>query len=93
MIYRTVTVKAKIEGSVVQVTPSINGNVSANADIVSLIRSTNYDEYTGDMEFTPSQEEQTILTDHRVVMGNITINPIPNNYGLITWNGVVLTVS
>ena len=24
---------------------------------------------------------------------NVTVNPIPSNYGLITWNGSVLTVS
>lgn len=49
--------------------------------------------YTGTTEFTPSQEAQTIETANKVLLENITINPIPNNYGLVTWNGSVITVS
>lgn len=52
-----------------------------------------YQPYTGGYEFTPSQEEQVIQTKSRVLLENITINPIPSNYGLITWNGSVITVS
>ena len=36
---------------------------------------------------------QTLETDSLYMQGNITINPIPSNYGLITWNGSILTVS
>ena len=93
MIYRTVTIEPKLTNSVIQVTPDMSGNISAEAEIITKVRSTNYDEYDGPLEFTPTQETQTVLTDHLVVMSNITINPIPNNYGLITWNGAVLTVS
>ena len=49
--------------------------------------------YTGDYEVTPSGETQTLATDSFYMTGNITINPIPSNYGLITWNGSTLTVS
>lgn len=49
--------------------------------------------YTGSYEFTPTNEEQVIPILGMVAMKNITINPIPSNYGLITWNGSVLTVS
>lgn len=49
--------------------------------------------YTGDYEVTPSSETQTLATDSFYMTGNITINPIPSNYGLITWNGSTLTVS
>lgn len=52
-----------------------------------------YQKYDGGYEFTPSQETQTIQTAGKVVLENIVINPIPSNYGLITWNGVKLTVS
>lgn len=52
-----------------------------------------YEEYTGETEFTPSRETQVIATANRVVKRNITINPIPSNYGLISWDGSVLTVS
>ena len=49
--------------------------------------------YDGPYEFTPSSETQTIYTKDKTLLENITINPIPNNYGLITWNGSILTVS
>lgn len=51
------------------------------------------DYYTGSYEFTPSAERQTIEIDQLTASQNITINPIPSNYGLITWNGATLTVS
>lgn len=49
--------------------------------------------YDGPTEITPSAETQVLLTDHHAVRANIIINPIPSNYGLITWNGSTLTVS
>lgn len=49
--------------------------------------------YEGSYEVTPSEETQTLATDSLYMRGNITINPIPSNYGLITWNGSTLTVS
>ena len=49
--------------------------------------------YSGPYEVTPSDTEQVLDTDSFYMNGNITINPIPNNYGLITWNGSTLTVS
>ena len=48
--------------------------------------------YEGETEVTPSQEVQILRTKGKVVNDNITINPIPSNYGRITWNGVCLTV-
>ena len=49
--------------------------------------------YGGPYEITPSAEPQTLETNEKYLNNNITINPIPNNYGLITWNGSVITVS
>lgn len=49
--------------------------------------------YEGPTEITPSAETQTLETSNLYLNENITINPIPNNYGLITWNGTVITVS
>ena len=51
------------------------------------------EEYTGETTFTPSSETQTIQIKGRVATEDITIEPIPQNYGLITWNGAFLTVS
>ena len=49
--------------------------------------------YEGPYTVTPSAAEQILDTDSLYMRGNITINPIPNNYGLITWDGHTITVS
>lgn len=49
--------------------------------------------YEGPLEFTPSGTEQIIHTAGKTVSDDITIHPIPSNYGLITYNGVFITVS
>ena len=51
------------------------------------------DPYTGEYTVTPSSEEQVLRTKNLRMTDDITINPIPSNYGLITWNGSVITVS
>lgn len=55
--------------------------------------SAQYPVYKGSVEITPSQQAQILATKGHLLKSDITINPIPNNYGLITWNGSVLTVS
>lgn len=49
--------------------------------------------YEGEYIFTPSDQTIVIPTDGKTLYDDITINPIPSNYGLITWNGAALTVS
>lgn len=49
--------------------------------------------YHGEHEITPSREAQTLETEGLYMTENITVNPIPSNYGLITWNGSTITVS
>ena len=50
-------------------------------------------EYTGKTEVTPNQETQILNTAGLVVNKNIKVNPIPSNYGKITWNGSYILVS
>ena len=50
-------------------------------------------QYRGAYEFTPTSEAQTIEAQDCFFTRDIVINPIPNNYGLITYNGSVITVS
>ena len=49
--------------------------------------------YTGDFEFTPNGQVQTIASAMRTFDRDVVINPIPSNYGLITWDGSIITVS
>ena len=49
--------------------------------------------YTGEYSVTPSNAAQTLSTAGRALRGDITIEAIPSNYGLITYNGSTITVS
>lgn len=65
---------------------------SAECGVFTALRQA-YPVYDGPMEVTPTQETQTLSTTMKSVLGDIVVNPIPSNYGLITWNGSTLTVS
>lgn len=49
--------------------------------------------YEGPTEVTPSSAEQILETANLYMQANIKVNPIPSNYGLITYNGSTITVS
>lgn len=74
-------------------------SVSVNADTMGVTLGTpvvkeyvDVQTYTGEYEVTPSAETQTLNTEGFRLTRNVTVNPIPQNYGLITYNGAVLTV-
>ena len=43
--------------------------------------------YQGNYEFTPSESTQIIEISDKTAQSNIVINPIPNNYGRISYDG------
>ena len=49
--------------------------------------------YEGAYTVTPGDNEQVLETSGYKLSENIKVKPIPNNYGLITWNGSIITVS
>lgn len=49
--------------------------------------------FEGPYNVTPSDSEIVLNTKYLSMTDNVRIAPIPNNYGLITWNGSTLTVS
>ena len=83
MITATLTPAATMKGNIAA-SAGLNATITLGA--VPVI-------FDGSYEYTPSAEEQTIPIDGMVAEQNITINPIPSNYGLITWNGSIITVS
>ena len=96
MIARTVTVTADFSPNIIETTASISNQlIEVEAGLTTNITHyhSDYPDYEGETTFTPSVEMQTIPTAHTVLLSDITINPIPSNYGLITWNGSTLTVS
>ena len=75
---------------------SINAGVSAQSKTMPVRVDKGiptFPAYKGETVFTPSDQEQIIETIDTVLLKNIIINPIPNNYGLITYNGSFITVS
>lgn len=65
-------------------------SVSISRETITI---TGTDPYEGSYEVTPTQSTQTLLTEGLRMTANVVINPIPSNYGLITWNGSIITVS
>lgn len=66
------------------------GSMEGTLTIPTIIEAEAYD---GDYEITPSEETQILMTAEKTAKGNITINPIPSNYGRITYNGSTITIS
>ena len=48
--------------------------------------------YDGEYEFSPGEETQTVSSGGYFLAKDITINPIPSNYGRIAWDGNAITV-
>lgn len=74
----------------------ITGTLSGRGRVsgtIAMPQAVHVEEYGGPYEFTPTQGTQVIEIANKKATADITINPIPSNYGLITWNGSVLTVS
>ena len=49
--------------------------------------------YTGATDVIPSEQVQTLETAGKELLRNITVQPIPSNYGKITYNGSTILVS
>lgn len=49
--------------------------------------------YNGPYNVTPSREQQVLITAEKILLSNVVVDPIPSNYGLVTWNGTILTIS
>lgn len=49
--------------------------------------------WEGPYEVTPTASAQTLATSGLQMASDLTIGPIPSNYGLVTWDGSTLTVS
>lgn len=49
--------------------------------------------FQGPYEVTPTQSTQVLNTEGLCTKRDIVVKPIPNNYGLITYNGSTITVS
>ena len=49
--------------------------------------------YKGEYVITPTEDAQTVRISHMMASRDIVINPIPQSYGRVTWNGSTLTIT
>lgn len=71
---------------------SVTGDEIRPMKVISGGRGGSVPVYPGPTEFTPSTQKQTIEVSGYRLKENITIDPIPANYGRLVWNGHTLTV-
>ena len=72
---------------------SLSTDESIGADFADAVRIYDLEVYTGDYEITPSEDAQVLDITNKMFLENITIKPIPQNYGRISYNGYSLTVT
>ena len=76
--------RISINGSIFPVIPTLTGKISTSIG-------SSY--YPGTYVVTPTQHTQILSTANKTMRYDVTVNPIPSNYGLITWDGSELMVS
>ena len=68
--------------------------VSADEDVIEVNTFTlDGPPYAGPYVVTPTRSQQILPASGFVMTSDVVVEPIPSNYGLISWNGAVLTVS
>lgn len=68
---------------------NISWPIDLKFDVVTNIFPT----YSGPHSIVPSDTDQVLNTSNKILDRDIVIEKIPQNYGLITWNGSFITVS
>lgn len=84
-IRATLTGAGGIDGSINE-TDQIRGTVTLPNSLQPTI-------YDGPYTVTPGETAQVLETSGLVMSENVTVEKIPSNWGKITWDGYVLTVS
>lgn len=72
---------------------TVRGSVSGADRIGASVDKAREPIYEGAYTVTPSAQRQVLPSGHHSLVEDIIIEPIPSNYGLITYNGSTITVS
>jgi hypothetical protein len=70
-----------------------NSNVTVPVGLATPILASIVPEYDGDYDITPTSTAQVFQTNGKKLTHDFVVEPIPSNYGLITWDGSTITVS
>lgn len=68
-------------------------NTPIQVDVETPVVAGTAKEYKGECDITPTDAKQVFNTEGMRCPHNFIVEPIPNNYGLITYNGSIITVS
>jgi len=84
----------KLKGSLSGVS-SLDGRLRGSGSLRGKVNSgsTDIPVYSGEYEVIPGDNEQVLRTEGKKLIHDIIVEAIPSNYGKITWDGSVLTVS
>ena len=93
MIPNPITVPMTVSGDITVSLKVESDTQAISMGLATAIAVIGGEHYTGPYEVTPSAEETILETTGLIMESNVTVNPIPSNYGLITWDGAILTVS
>ena len=88
-----IAIPMKVSVSNVSIPMGVTTDASLPVSVGTTYQAAQYPTYTGEYVFTPTRETQIVDTEERVLVDDIIINPIPSNYGLVTYNGAIITVS
>jgi hypothetical protein len=71
----------------------VETNIPIAVDVGTAIVASIAEDYDGEYDITPSSAAQVFQTEGKRVLHDFVVEPIPQNYGLITYNGSTITVS
>lgn len=90
----TIPITLDISPNVYELTVSVDGvTIEQDMAMDMAVQAVTGEHYDGPVTITPGTQAQVLETAGLFVDSNITVAPVPNNYGLITWDGATLTVS
>ena len=88
-----VNVPLQISGQDQQIQLDVGVSQDITLGMDTAVRASINERYDGPYTVTPAGQAQTFATAGKLMTEDITVNAIPGQYGLVTWNGSTLTVS
>lgn len=71
----------------------VETNIPIQIGVETPVVASTVPEYDGEYDITPGSAAQVFQTNGKKITHDFIVEPIPSNYGLITWDGSTITVS
>lgn len=81
---------ARMGGAITAAT--MGGEVAGAAMHGTVALASGVADYVGPYEVTPTRETQVLGTAGRRMASDVVVAPIPKNYGLVTWDGSIISI-